>query len=169
MAEAQVAQANHETHGVNHTWTKHLLPAGGGVAAVQLYAGLAALHQRGTKERPRTKKTWSVRCNSLLHGCCCWLAVAPLASNETAWRIGAIAFGELDPDPFRHNCCPCQAGRSCVKREPKRSELGPWIWRRMMICSWVARRDCRLRMRSIQIRHTCSCTIRRIYSEHVLG
>ena len=57
MAEAQVAQANHETHGVNHTWTKYLLPAGGGVAAVQLYAGLAALHQRGTKERPRTKKT----------------------------------------------------------------------------------------------------------------
>ena len=57
MAEAQVAQANHETQGVNHTWTKHLLPAGGGVAAVQLYAGLAALHQRGTKERPRTKKT----------------------------------------------------------------------------------------------------------------
>jgi len=33
---SQVAQANHETHGVNPTWTKHLLEAGGGIAAVQL-------------------------------------------------------------------------------------------------------------------------------------
>jgi hypothetical protein len=36
MAEAQVAQANHQTHGVNPTWTKHLQAAGDGVVAVQL-------------------------------------------------------------------------------------------------------------------------------------
>jgi hypothetical protein len=35
MAEAQVAQANHQTHGVNPTWTKHLQAAGDGVVAVQ--------------------------------------------------------------------------------------------------------------------------------------
>ena len=39
---SQVAQANHETQGVNPTWTKHLLAAGGGIAAVHM---LVLLHR----------------------------------------------------------------------------------------------------------------------------
>jgi hypothetical protein len=82
MAEAQVAQANHQTHGVNPTWTKHLQAAGDGVVAVQLLALLRHIREARKQTNGHEQRNHEVQ--DATHCCPDVVPVAPLALNETA-------------------------------------------------------------------------------------